>query len=109
MDEREDSGIGEPLAIAAAIAVGAILAVGALGAVIGWLRGSSVSTAMAYSYYFIGSTVFLVGSVPTGGFSVFRGPSRRRPTGGGSFAAPAMLIGALLLGTGILLDVTHPF
>jgi hypothetical protein len=50
-----------------------------------------------------------VGSFPTGGFSLLRGRTRRRPTGGGAMAAESMLLGALLLGIGVLLDVTHPF
>jgi hypothetical protein len=38
-----------------------------------------------------------------------RGRTRRRPTGGGAFAGPSMLLGALLIGVGVLVDFTHPF
>ena len=107
VDEPERAA-GTP-AVAAATVVGAILLVGLVGALIAWARGSSVSSAMALAYYFVGSIVFLVGSFPTGGFSLMRGRSRRRPIGGGAFAGPSMLMGGLLIGLGVLLDVTHPF
>jgi hypothetical protein len=105
--EEPESVAGSPGAAAAA--VGAIVLVGLLGAVVAWARGSSVSSAMALAYYFVGSIVFLVGSFPSGGFSLMRGRSRRRPTGGGAYAGPSMLVGVLLIGLGVLLDVTHPF
>jgi hypothetical protein len=105
----EDESAAATLRLAAAAAVGAILFVGLIGAVIAWARGSSFSSSMALAYYFVGSIVFLVGSFPTGGFSLIRGRSRRRPTGGGPFAAPSMLLGVLLIGFGVVLDVTHPF
>jgi hypothetical protein len=96
-------------AIFAAGVVGSILAVGLIGAVIAWARGRGINSSIALSYYFVGSVVFLVGSFPTGGFSLFRGRSRRRPTGGGPFAIPSMLLGAILIGIGVAFDLTKPF
>jgi hypothetical protein len=107
VEERGATG-GSP-ALIAGVVVGAVLLVGLLGAVVAWIRDSNVSSSMAIAYYVVGGLVFLVGSFPTGGFSLMRGRTRRRPTGGGAMAAESMLLGALLLGLGVLLDVTRPF
>ena len=95
--------------IFAAATLSSILAVGLIGAVIAWARGRGLNTSIALSYYFVGSLVFLVGSFPTGGFSLFRGRTRRRPTGGGPFAIPSMLLGVILIGIGVAFDIMHPF
>jgi hypothetical protein len=108
VEEREATGAGSPALILGGIA-GAVLFVGLLGAIVAWARGSDVSSAMAIAYYLVGGVIFLVGSFPTGGFSLLRGKTRRRPTGGGAMAAQSMLLGALLLGAGVLLDVARPF
>jgi hypothetical protein len=89
--------------------VGSVVLVGAVGAIVAWARGRGINTSMALAYYFVGCIVFLAGSFPSGGFSVARGRTRRRPTGGGAFAGPAMLLGTLLIGVGIVIDLTHPF
>jgi hypothetical protein len=108
VDEREATAGGSPaLILGGAAAI--VLAVGVLGAIVAWIRGSDASSAMAIAYYFVGALVFLVGSFPTGGFSLLRGRTQRKPTGGGAMAAQAMLLGAFLLGVGVLLDVTNPF
>jgi hypothetical protein len=106
--ERGATGVGSPALIAGVI-VGVVILVGIVGAVIAWLHGGNVASSMAIAYYVVGGIVFLVGSFPTGGFSLLRGRTRRRPTGGGAMAAESMLLGALLLGFGVLLDVTRPF
>jgi hypothetical protein len=108
VEEREATGAGTPALILGGIA-GTVLLVGLFGAIVAWVRGSDVSSAMAIAYYFVGGVIFLVGSFPTGGFSLLRGRTRRKPTGGGAMAAQSMLLGALLLGVGVLLDITHPF
>ena len=89
--------------------LGSVVVVGLVGALIALIRGRGADTSMALAYYFVGAIVLLVGSFPTGGFSLARGRSRRRPTGGGAFAAPSMILGAVLIGVGVLIDVTHPF
>lgn len=99
---------GSPGVVAGVVA-GAVILVGLVGAAVAWIRGGNVSSAMAIAYYFVGGIVFLVGSFPTGGFSLLRGRTQRRPTGGGAMAAQSMLLGALLIGIGVLLDVTRPF
>jgi len=80
-----------------------------VGALVAWIRGRGTDTSIALAYYFVGGIVFLVGSFPTGGFSLTRGRTRRRPTGGGTFAGPSMLLGTLLIGVGVIVDFTHPF
>ncbi len=91
------------------VVAGSIVLVGVLGIVIAALRGHRYSPSVANAYYFTGCIVFLAGSFPSGGFSVFRGRSRRRPMGGGAFAIPAMLLGVMLIGIGALVDIVHPF
>jgi len=86
-----------------------IVVVGLVGALVAWIRGRGTDTSIALAYYFVGGIVFLVGSFPTGGFSLTRGRTRRRPTGGGTFAGPSMLLGTLLIGVGVIVDFTHPF
>jgi hypothetical protein len=108
VDEPEVTGGGSP-ALILSVAAAAVIGVGLLGAVVAWIRGSDVSSAIAIAYYFVGGLVFLVGSFPTGGFSLLRGKTRRKPTGGGVMAAESMLLGVLLLGVGVLIDVTNPF
>jgi len=88
---------------------GSILVVGAIGAAVAWGRGRGYNSSIALAYYFVGGLVFLVGSFPTGGFSLLRGRSQRRPTGGGPFAVPSMLLGGTLLGIGVAVDVLRPF
>jgi hypothetical protein len=106
----EEDGKGEgitPMIFAAAV-LGSVLAVGLIGAVIAWARGRGINSSIALAYYFVGSVVFLVGSFPTGGFSLIRGRTPRRPTGGGPFALPSMLLGAILIGIGVAFDLWKP-
>jgi hypothetical protein len=107
--EQEGKGDGIGPAIFAAGVLGSVLAVGLIGAVIAWARGRGINSSIALAYYFVGSVVFLVGSFPTGGFSLMRGRTPRRPTGGGAFAVPSMLLGAILIGIGVAFDITKPF
>jgi hypothetical protein len=106
----EEDGKGEgvtPMIFAAGV-LGSIVAVGLIGAVIAWARGRGINSSIAIAYYLAGSLVFLVGSFPTGGYSLIRGRTPRRPTGGGPFAAPSMLLGAILIGIGVAFDITNP-
>ena len=109
MEDQRESTTGMTPAIFVAGTVGSILVVGLVGAAVAWIRGRGINTSVALAYYFVGGIVFLVGSFPTGGFSITRGKTRRRPTGGGAFAGPSMLLGTLLIGIGVLVDFTHPF
>jgi hypothetical protein len=106
--EEEGRG-GMTPTIFAAGTLGSIVAVGLIGAAIAWARGRGMNSSIALSYYFVGSVVFLVGSFPTGGFSLLRGRTPRRPTGGGPFAVPSMLLGVILIGIGVAFDILKPF
>jgi hypothetical protein len=97
-----------PLQVVGAV-VGTIVVVALLGAVVALIRDRSVSLSMAYAFYFVGCIIFLVGTLPTGGISLFRNPTRRRPTGGSPYAISSVLFGALLLGIGVVLDIFKPF
>jgi hypothetical protein len=109
VEERNSGGGALTPAIFAAGTLGSVLVVGLVGALVALLRGRGYSTSIALAYYLVGALVFLVGSFPTGGFSLLRGSSRRRPTGGGPYAHPSMLLGLLLIGVGAAVDITHPF
>jgi hypothetical protein len=109
VEEPQESTTGLTPVIFAVGMVGSIVLVGLVGALVAWVRGRGVDGSIALAYYFVGGIVFLVGSFPTGGFSLTRGRTRRRPTGGGAFAGPSMLLGTLLIGVGVLVDFTHPF
>jgi hypothetical protein len=104
---RDDSGLTPAIFVGGTI--GSIVVVGLIGALIAWARGHNVNSSIALSYYFVGAVIFLVGSFPTGGFSLLRGRTRRRPIGGGAFALPSMLLGALLIGIGVFFDISQPF
>jgi hypothetical protein len=106
--EREPSGFVAPATFLAGT-LGSVVVVGFVGALVAWIRGRSVDPSIALAYYFVGAIVFLVGSFPTGGFSLARGKTRRRPMGGGAFAKPSMVLGVVLIGVGVLFDFTHPF
>jgi len=106
VNERE--GVRGRLEVAAAAGVGSIVIVGLLGAIAAWVHGSSVSNGMAYAYYVVGCIALLVGG-SAGAFAPPSGRARRRWTSDGAFAAPSILFGAVLIGLGVLLDVTNPF
>jgi len=56
----------------------------------------------------IGSILFLVGMFPTGGYSMIRGTiTRRRPIG--ARQEPVFLLGLVLVGLGVVVDLTRPF
>jgi hypothetical protein len=100
--------MGEALGRFALGTAAAAVAVGAVGAVVGWATGHSVSGGVAGAYYIVGCALFLIGMFPSGGFSMIRGTlTRRRPTG--ARQEPIFLIGVVLIGLGVLADLTRPF
>jgi hypothetical protein len=100
--------MGEALGRFALACAAAAVAVGLLGAVVAWATGHAVSSGLTAAYYIVGSALFLVGMFPTGGFSVIRGTiTRRRPTGAAK--EPVFLIGLVLIGLGVVADLTRPF
>ena len=101
--------MGDVLKRLAVGTVTAAVAIGLIGAVIGWASSRvTINTAIAATYYVVGSILFLLGLFPTGGFSMIRGTiTRRRPTG--SRQEPVFLLGVVLIALGILVDIVNPF
>ncbi len=101
-------GMGEVIKRMLLATVAAAVGIGGVAAVIGWATGHSVSGTMAAAYYLIGSALFLVGMFPTGGYSMIRGTiTRRRPIG--ARQEPVFLLGLVLVGLGVVVDLTRPF
>jgi len=101
-------GMGEVIKRLALGIVAAAVALGLLGAIIAWATGHGVSGTMAAVYYIVGSLLFIVGMFPTGGYSMVRGTiTRRRPMG--ARQEPVFLLGIVIVGLGVLVDLTRPF
>jgi hypothetical protein len=91
------------------VLAGGIVVAGLLGGLLVLLRGKT-NTSIAVAYYILGSLIVLAGSFPTGGIAVLRSrTTQRRPTGATGYALPSMLLGAVLIGLGALVDVYKPF
>jgi hypothetical protein len=107
-DVNEHEGVRGRLEVAAAAGLGSVVLVGLLGMIAAWVHGGSVSAGMAYAYYVVGCIALLVGG-SAGAFAPPGGRPRRGPIGDEAFATPAILLGVLLVGLGVLFDVTNPF
>jgi hypothetical protein len=84
----------------AALAAG----LGVLATVIALATGHGVSATIAVAYYIVGCLLFLIGTFPTGGFSLLRGTlTKRRPTG--VRGEPIFLFGIVLIGLGVIADI----
>jgi hypothetical protein len=84
----------------AALAIG----LGAIAAVIAIATDHGVSATIAVAYYIVGCLLFLIGTFPTGGFSLLRGTmTQRRPTG--VRGEPLFLFGIVLIGLGVIADI----
>jgi hypothetical protein len=100
--------MGEALRRLALGTAGAAVAVGAIGAIVAWATGHGVAGGIAGAYYLVGSALFLIGMFPTGGYSMIRGTiTRRKPMG--ARQEPVFLIGLVLVGLGVVVDLTRPF
>ena len=98
------TGLGEALLRFALICVAVAATLGLLAALIALASGHHISSAIAVAYYLVGCVLVLIGVFPTGGFSLVRGTmTRRRPIG--ARQDPTFLIGAFLIGLGVLADV----
>jgi hypothetical protein len=87
---------------------GIALGLAALGLIIGLLADRGIAATIAVVYYLAGCVMFLIGMFPSGGFSLTRGTmTQRRPLG--SRLEPILLLGLLLVGLGVVLDLTRPF
>jgi hypothetical protein len=101
-------GMGEALGRLALGTAAAAVAVGLLGAIVAWASGHTVAGGIAGAYYVVGCVLFLVGMFPSGGFSMIRGTiTRRRPTG--ARQEPIFLVGLVLIGLGVVVDLARPF
>jgi hypothetical protein len=81
----------------------AAVAIAFIGLLIAWASAHGVVSSVASAYYIFGCLVFLIGMIPTGGFSLFRGTiTQRRPIG--ARREPTLLIGAALIGLGLAVD-----
>lgn len=100
------AGLGEVIRRIVIATVAAAVAVGLLGAIVGWATGRGVWAIMAAAYYIVGCLLFLIGTFPSGGFSLVRGTlTRRRPTG--ARQEPVFLLGLVLVALGVLVDITR--
>jgi hypothetical protein len=101
-------GMGEAIKRMLIGTIAAAVGLGGLAAVIAWATGHGVSGTIAAVYYIVGSILFLVGMFPTGGYSMIRGTlTRRRPIG--ARQEPVFLLGLVLIGLGVIADLTRPF
>jgi hypothetical protein len=90
------------------IAAGTALGLAVLGLVIALVADRRIAVTIAIIYYLVGCVMFLIGMFPSGGFSLTRGTmTQRRPLG--SRLEPILLLGLLLVGLGVVLDLTRPF
>jgi hypothetical protein len=98
------TGLGPALArfglACAALAIG----LGVLAAVIALVTDHQVSATIAVAYYIVGTLLFLIGTFPTGGFSLLRGTvTQRRPTG--VRGEPIFIFGIVLIALGVIADI----
>jgi hypothetical protein len=102
------TGMGEALGRLAIATAATAVGVGLLGAIVALATGHDTAAGIAGAYYLVGAVLFLLGMFPTGGFSMIRGTmTRRKPTG--ARQEPIFLIGLVLLGLGVVFDLTRPF
>jgi hypothetical protein len=100
--------MGEALARFARNMLAVAVAIGALGALVALATGHDAAGGIAGAYYLVGAGLFVVGMFPSGGFSMIRGTmTRRKPTG--SRQEPLFVIGLILVGLGVVFDLTRPF
>lgn len=98
------TGLGPALTRFALGCAGLAIGLGVVGAVIALATDRRVSVAIAVAYYIVGTLLFLIGTFPTGGFSLIRGTmTQRRPTG--FRGEPIFLFGLVLIVLGVIADV----
>ena len=91
------------------VVAGAVVAAGLVGVLLALLRGRT-NGSIALGYYIVGSLIVIAGGFPSGGIAGMRTrTTQRRPTGASGYALPSMLLGAVLIGVGTLVDVYKPF
>jgi hypothetical protein len=84
--------------------VGIVVVLGLVAVVIALATGHGIAATIAVAYYIVGCLLFLIGTFPTGGFSLLRGTmTQRKPTG--FRGEPIFLFGLVLLVLGVIADV----
>jgi hypothetical protein len=102
------TGLGEALWRFALQTLAAVVVVCVIGALVAVATGHDAAGGIAGACYLVGAALFLIGMFPTGGFSMIRGTiTRRKPTGARQEAH--FLMGLILIGVGVLFDLTRPF
>jgi hypothetical protein len=98
------TGIGPALMRFGLACVGLAVGLGLVAVVIALATDHSLSATIAVAYYIVGCLLFLIGTFPTGGFSLMRGTmTQRKPTG--IRGEPIFLFGLVLLVLGVIADV----
>ena len=98
------TGFGAALTRFGLACAGLAVGLGVLAAVIALATGHGVAATIAVAYYIAGCLLFLIGTFPTGGFSLLRGTvTKRRPTG--IRGEPIFLFGMVLIALGVIADV----
>ena len=98
------TGFGAALTRFGLACAGLAVGLGVLAAVIALATGHGVAATIAVAYYIVGCLLFLIGTFPTGGFSLLRGTvTKRRPTG--IRGEPIFLFGMVLIALGVIADV----
>jgi hypothetical protein len=97
------TGLGPALVRFGLACVGLAVGLGLVAVVIALATDRGVSATIAVAYYIVGSLLFLIGTFPTGGFSLLRGTmTQRKPTG--IRGEPIFLFGLVLLVLGVIAD-----
>ncbi|MGZ8692805.1 MAG: hypothetical protein ACXWZT_08740 [Gaiellaceae bacterium] len=98
------TGLGAALTRFGLACGGLAVGLGMVAALIALATDHRLSATIAVAYYIVGCLLFLIGTFPTGGFSLIRGTmTKRRPTG--FRGEPIFLFGIVLIGLGFIADV----
>jgi hypothetical protein len=98
------TGLGPALMRFGLACAGLAIGLGVVAAGIAFATDHRVSATIAVAYYIVGTLLFLIGTFPTGGFSLLRGTmTQRRPTG--FRGEPIFLFGIVLFALGVIADV----
>ena len=98
------TGLGAALTRIALACAGLAVGLAVVAVVIALATHHRIATTLSVTYYIVGCLLFLIGTFPTGGFSLLRGTmTQRKPTG--IRGEPIFLFGLVLLVLGVIADV----
>jgi hypothetical protein len=98
------TGFGPALVRFGLTCAGLALGLGVIAVVLALATDHGVSSTIAIAYYIVGTLLFLIGTFPTGGFSLLRGTmTQRHPTG--FRGEPVFLFGIVLFALGVIFDL----